>query len=164
MTLTLLSTLAFAYRIFPLISADKGGGNFAQSRVARLCTGTLDQNAQPTELFGDSDIARCSVPVVVIESSDNVLWVSRTDDRGGAVEDGQKCAPEIWAEGHFYPRIFEINRTKLSHVEYERVPATGDKVRLIGRKTDIYEVLNTSDHESRFEVRSLGGKTTVAHF
>ena len=160
LTLTLLSTLAFAYRIFPLIPADKGGGNFAQSRVARLCSGSLDQSALPTELYSDSDMARCSVPVAIIDSSDSVLWVSRTDDRGGAVDDGERCAPEIWTEGQFYPRIFEISRTKVSHIEYERAPAKGDRVRILGRKAVVYEVLNTSDHESRFDVRLVGNKAS----
>lgn len=36
-TLTLFSTLAFAYRLFPLIPADKGGGNFSYRNDSRVC-------------------------------------------------------------------------------------------------------------------------------
>jgi len=158
LTLSLLSTLAFAYRVFPSIPADKGGGNFDQSRVARLCIGSFDQTAVPAELFSDSDMPRCSVPVAIIDSTDSFAWVSRMDDWGGAVDDGQRCAPEIWSEGQFYPRIFEINRTKVSHIEYQRAPVKGDRVRVLGRNAEVFDVLNTSDHDSRLDVRLVGSK------
>lgn len=158
LTLTLLSTLAFAHRVFPLISADKGGGNFSESRIARLCIGSLDQSTLPTEL--NPNKAQCSVPVAIIDSSDSGLWVSRTDDRGGALDDGEKCAPDVWTEGEFYPQVFEINRRNVSHILYERAPAKGDRVQVLGREAEVYEVLDTSDHKSRIKVRLIGSKTS----
>jgi hypothetical protein len=42
-TLILISTLAFAYRLFPLIPADKGGGNYFYRRDARVCVAPTEQ-------------------------------------------------------------------------------------------------------------------------
>lgn len=42
-TLILISTLAFAYRLFPLIPADKGGGNYSYRRDARVCVAPTEQ-------------------------------------------------------------------------------------------------------------------------
>ena len=40
-----LNTFAFAYRVFPLVPADKGGGNYYYSRDSRICLG-----AEPLQL------------------------------------------------------------------------------------------------------------------
>jgi hypothetical protein len=121
----LFSTLAFAYRLFPLIPADKGGGNFAYSRDARICVAATsakkpeaDTLAIPEALVGPSAPPGCSVPVMVIAATESTLYIARSDDRGGAAASAERSAPENWSDGEHVPTIYAISKAKLAFTEY----------------------------------------------
>jgi hypothetical protein len=130
-TLVLVSTLAFAYRLFPLIPADKGGGNFFYRRDAKVCVALTDltktgtsTSILPEALVDKGATSGCSVAVKVIEATDSTLYVARSDDRGGALANDPRTAPEIWTDGEFVPTIYAIAKTRLAFVEYNLKKAT----------------------------------------
>ena len=120
-TLALLSTFAFAYRLFPLVPADKGGGDYSQSRDARVCFVPDKAWVPPglTDVQGSDN--RCSVRVKVIENTDPMIYVARSDDKGSSDELSQVDPPaaEVWSEGKYFPKIFAIPRASVAFIEYE---------------------------------------------
>lgn|ERR1035437_250959 len=124
MTLALLSTFAFAYRLFPLVPSDKGGGNYAFARDASVCFVTREP--LPVPLRADpSDAAACSAPVKVIDSSETLLYVARSHDPGldsngdppKEDKEDKRTAPQIWTEGHYLPTVYALNKAKVASIE-----------------------------------------------
>jgi hypothetical protein len=120
-TLAILSTLAFAYRLYPYIPADKGGGNYHFSRDARLC---VTADATLPALLRDVKEANCSVTVKVLEITDTTVYAARSDDRGtddtgqGPGSDGREAA-EIWSDGQYFPAVYAISRNKIGFIQYQ---------------------------------------------
>jgi hypothetical protein len=114
-TLSILSVLTFAYRVYPYIPADKGGGNFHFSRDAKICM--FAEGMLPTAIRDISDKS-CSVQLKIIEITDTTTYVARNDDRGKN-EMGNKPkaddreAAEVWSDGYF-PDVYAISRLKIA--------------------------------------------------
>jgi hypothetical protein len=124
MTVALLSTFAFAYRLFPLVPSDKGGGSYSSARDALVCFVT--RQPLPVPLRADpSDAAACSAAVKVIDSSETVLYVARADDPGldsngkppKEDKEDKRTAPQIWTEGRYLPTVYALNKGKVASVE-----------------------------------------------
>jgi hypothetical protein len=119
-TLSILSVLTFAYRVYPYIPADKGGGNFHFSRDAKICM--FAEGMLPTAIRDISDKS-CSVQLKIIEITDTTTYVARNDDRGKN-EMGNKPkaddreAAEVWSDGYF-PDVYAISRLKIAYIEYK---------------------------------------------
>jgi len=123
--LVLLSTLTFAYRVFPLVPAYEGGGNFVYSRDARICAVPLgsirtdpSSVALPESLLDRSLTTECSMPLKILEETDSTIYVARSDDRGNAPAGDRRSAPEIWTDGRFPPMIYAIAKAKVPYIEY----------------------------------------------
>jgi len=121
-TLSLMSILSFAYRVFPFIPADKGGGNFRFSRDAQICL-LADERIAPEISIRRGDLA-CTVPVKILDITDLTFYVARTDDKGrnekGEIPvSDQRGAPEIWSDGEYFPTVYAIPRSKSSFIQYD---------------------------------------------
>lgn len=121
-TLFMMSVLAFAYRVYPLIPADKGGGNFRFSRDVQICM--LSGEKLATELSVKLEDLTCTVSVKVLDITDSTFYVARKDDMGRN-EDG-KSPPsngrepaETWSDGEFFPTVYAIPRSKTAFVKYD---------------------------------------------
>jgi hypothetical protein len=70
-----------------------------------------------------SDAAACSAPVKLIDSSETVLYVARSDDRGfdnkgnTPNQKDARAAPQIWTEGLYLPTVYALNKVKVASVE-----------------------------------------------
>lgn len=123
-TLFMMSVLAFAYRVYPLIPADKGGGNFRFSRDVQICM--LAGEKVATEISVKREDLTCTVPVKVLDITDSTLYVARKDDKGHN-ESGESPLPnrqeaaEIWSDGEFFPTVYAIPRSKTAFVQYDIV-------------------------------------------
>jgi len=120
-TLTILSVLSFAYRVYPLIPADKGGGNFRFSRDARVC---MMPDGSVPQALRDVPGSSCSVDVKILEITDTTVYSTRADDPGindlGQRPNGDNREPaEIWSEGHYFPTVFAISRNRIAFIQYE---------------------------------------------
>jgi hypothetical protein len=122
-TLSILTILTFAFRVYPYIPADKGGGNFKYSRNAVICVssdGTLPDKIRDAKNPG------CSVPMKLIELTDSIAYAARVDDPG-KTEDGQAPprdgvkGPEGWSDGYF-PTVYAISRGKIAYIDYSLSP------------------------------------------
>lgn len=109
MILIFLGTYAFAYRIFPLIPIEKGGGNYYYGNNAQLCFPTGDKlktirQISPQVLSADY----CSAPVRVIEATDSMIYVALSSKLGN----------KYWATADSLPAIYSFERSDLALFEY----------------------------------------------
>jgi hypothetical protein len=126
-TLSVFSVLSFAYRVYPYIPADKGGGNYHFSRDATICMlpkGLLPPTLQ-SRVLSDSDNTSCSDVLKILEITDTTVYAALSSDQGEN-EDGQipkddnREAADIWNDGVYFPTIYAISRNKIAFIQYEQ--------------------------------------------
>lgn len=106
--LAFLGTYAFAYRLFPLIPAEKGGGNYFYARNAKLCFPAGVKLDAIKQVLAQSLVNDCSLPVKVIEATDSMLYVTLSSNQKG----------ESWADVENFPAIYSVQRSDLALFEY----------------------------------------------
>ena len=118
--------LFFAYGVYPLIPAARGGGSFAESPRATIDVRLTTNVAEPQGIFCPSSnqlsgqdniplatnlhfIHARTVPVIPIELTSSSVFVARADDNGG---------PTKWSEG-VLPNVHELPRPTIEFIQYE---------------------------------------------
>ncbi len=110
-----LSAVSFAYRVYPFIPADKGGGDYteATSVTVRLHEGAavpswiLEPPRPSRTAFSPRDTA-LSKPLIIIEETADCVYLADPNDAGG---------PFGWRRG-FIPTIIQVNRSDIASVVY----------------------------------------------
>jgi hypothetical protein len=113
LSLYYLCVLSFAYGIYPLMSASKGGGYFGDAgRVALV----LRENERPLPDKLMDKAGRCNrtIELVLIEHEPNVLYVADPSDDGGA---------DKWIRAAFRPTVYEVQMADILSVEHRPAPA-----------------------------------------
>lgn len=93
-----LAVLSFAYRVYPYIPVDRGGGSFVDSSTVKLRFKNDARNSLPSEIVR-CEMNSCteSIPLVFIEATSTVVFVANPADAGGAAEWRQGRRPQIYA-------------------------------------------------------------------
>lgn len=104
-----LSVLAFAFNVYPYIPVERGGGSFVETTSAVLRLKGEAAGSLPGDLL-DCTSGKCdrSVPLIIIEETNLVLYVSSPNDAGG---------PYAWRMGS-RPNLTAINRELVSSISY----------------------------------------------
>jgi hypothetical protein len=101
----LLTSYAFAYRLFPLIPAEKGGGNHTHSRDALLCFPAGPKSEVIVQLLSTSKVTpNCLGPLKVVAATDSLLYITTSS--------GQR--PEFSGEVRGFPTIYSVAKSDLA--------------------------------------------------
>lgn len=155
MSLFFLATWAFAHELFAFIPVSNGGGDYSHSPDAQICMKPpyREQFVLPKDLICPPPVpnegltslppkfvkcpatmpthAECSVAVKVIDSTEQTIFVARSDDYGHkedgttldkATEDTNRKngtpAAKVWREGEYLPKVYALNRAEVVSIEY----------------------------------------------
>jgi hypothetical protein len=107
-----LSVISFAYRVYPFIPADKGGGDYTEAATVtiRLHDGAI----VPSEMLARSStptvskVTITSKPLIIIEETPACVYVADPADAGG---------PFSWRTGSI-PKIIQITRSDIASIAY----------------------------------------------
>lgn len=107
-----LSTMTFAYRVYPYIPVSKGGGDYTEEPFCILKFDEKYEKSIPKDII-DLTQTNClqSKPVMLIDETDNRLFVAQTNAISNPIE---------WRKpGHLNkPKIITIRREVVTGVEY----------------------------------------------
>ena len=103
--LYILMVYTFSYHIYPLIPANRGGGDFTDTPLIVLHYSDIQTNPPPVEICKGS----MSQELVLIDKTGEAILVADPNDAGG---------PSEWKKGNAKPHIYEVSQSSVSFITY----------------------------------------------
>jgi hypothetical protein len=114
--LSFISTLSFAYWVYPYIPAERGGGDYTDAREVVIMFGDKASVRLPPGMARSS--CNCSKPLLILDATASSVFVADPKDGGG---------PMAWRrEGRPAIQVVEIQRDLIGSVLYARPDARGE--------------------------------------
>jgi hypothetical protein len=116
LTFLFLSTIAFALRVYPHISAARGGGNFIESPRVKLTFRPVPGFPIGINTNEPIMLSLSSTNIyVIIEETASSLFLANVKDKGG---------PGAWVDMRQLPHVFEVRRDAVDQISYTQFTDT----------------------------------------